>query len=325
MGNRILFITTKNLDYIRNVQEIKLVKQQDPGAGIIGSYDKSYFIRLMKVWLRILFSDMKKYDIVWIGFAPQLVYPLFWKFRKKKVVIDFFISFYDTLCYDRKMISPKALPGRLIYRLDLAVLKAAEIIICDTRAHREYFKKEFGVTKKEYRVLYLEADQRIFYPRQVKRPEFLLGKYVVLYFGSVLPLQGVEVILSAMESIKEDRELHFFIIGPLGKKLHTGRPEGENITYINWLPREELADYIAMADLCLAGHFHKDIRKASRTIPGKAYIYRAMEKAMILGDNEANREIFEESEKIVFVPMGDENALATAIVDMKNKKENVTV
>ena len=69
-----------------------------------------------------------------------------------------------------------------------------------------------------------------------------------------------------------------------------------------------------MADLCLAGHFNKDIEKAKRTIPGKAYIYEAMNKPMILGDNEATRELYNESMKgIYFVEMGDAEALAERI------------
>lgn len=310
---KILFITTKNLDYIRNVQEIKLVKRKDPGAVIIGSYHKSYFLRLLKVWIQILFTDLKKFDIVWIGFAPQLVLPLFWKFRKKKVVIDFFISFYDTLCFDRRLVKAHGFLGKLLFLLDKHTLKVAHKVICDTREHQSYFLDQFQERDKEYITLYLEADSRVFYPRAAEKPGKLAGKYVVLYFGSILPLQGVKVILSAIELLKEEEDLHFIMIGPLEKKYKATAPKGANITYISWLSHKELAEYIAMADLCLAGHFQKDIQKACRTIPGKAYIYQAMKKNMILGDNKANREIFAEGEGITFVPMGDAKALAQAI------------
>ena len=63
---RVLFVTTKNLDYIRNAQEISIVERCAAKSRII-------------------------------GFAPQLVLP-FWrgKFRRYLVVIDFFIFLYDT-------------------------------------------------------------------------------------------------------------------------------------------------------------------------------------------------------------------------------------
>ena len=68
---RVLFVTTKNLDYIRNAQEISIVERCAAKSRII-------------------------------GFAPQLVLP-FWrgKFRRYLVVIDFFIFLYDTFAGDR--------------------------------------------------------------------------------------------------------------------------------------------------------------------------------------------------------------------------------
>ena len=74
--------------------------------------------------------------------------------------------------------------------------------------------------------------------------------------------------------------------------------------------------------MCLAGHFCADIDKAKRTIPGKAYIYQAMKKPMVLGDNSANRELFSDGEKgVYFVRMGDGSALAEAITTAKNERD----
>ena len=95
----------------------------------------------------------------------------------------------------------------------------------------------------------------------------------------------------------------------------------ENIQYIDWLSQEKLAHYISWSDLCLAGHFNKEVEKASRTIPGKAFIYQAMGKEMILGNNPANRELFARDEKVIFVEMGDEKALAKAILTRLTDKD----
>ena len=206
--------------------------------------------------------------------------------------------------------------------MDQYTLKKADVVICDTNAHRNYFMEEFKVTNKEYRTIYLEADKTIFYPKNTERPPDLHNKFIVLYFGTILPLQGVEVILSAVDLLKEEKELHVFIIGPMKEELKKGAPKAENITYIDWLSGKDLARYIAMADLCLAGHFNSEISKAKRTIPGKAYIFRAMKKKIILGDNGANRELFKEDSSTFFVPMGNEEALAQKILYIKNLKRN---
>ena len=74
----------------------------------------------------------------------------------------------------------------------------------------------------------------------------------------------------------------------------------DNVLYFDWLSQDKLAEYIDMADLCLAGHFNKNINKAKRTIPGKAYIYEAMNKPMILGDNSATHELYNEGNKNIY-------------------------
>ena len=108
--NRILFITTKNVDYLRNVQEIRLLKEKNAEVTVIGSHSRKYLNRLFYVYRRLLTVKASDYGKVFIGFAPQLVLP-FWKkkFRKNTVVIDFFISMYDTLVNDRKVFSLKNL------------------------------------------------------------------------------------------------------------------------------------------------------------------------------------------------------------------------
>ena len=315
-NKRILYIATKNSDYLRLVQEIRLLRENGNTVTVISSSSKSYPKRLLQVYGRLLRTSMKDYDMSFVGFAPQLVLPLFRrKLKKKPLAMDFFISMYDTLCFDRKKFRPQSLAGRLLRRIDRKTLAAADLAICDTKAHGRYFCKEFGFPAEKMSVLYLEADSSIYYPRPMKEH----SDFTVLYFGSVLPLQGVSVILKAIDLLKDEKGLRFVFVGPLGNdNIRTG----ENITeYINWLPQEELAEKIAGADLCLAGHFDGDIMKAKRTIAGKTYIYRAMEKPVVLGDNPANRELFSESDKgVYFCEMGSPEKLAELIKQIKEQR-----
>lgn len=314
-NKRVLYVGTKNSDYLRLTQEIRLLREQGNEVTVIASPEKSYLKRLIYVYRKLLSVDMDGYDLSFIGFAPQLVMPLFaWKLKKKPIVMDFFISMYDTLCFDRKKFSPKSLIGRFIKSIDKNTLKHADLTICDTKAHGKYFCEEFSYPQKRMRALYLEADTSIYYPRETAPHE----DFTVLYFGSILPLQGVDVILEAMKLLENEEGLRFIVVGPLGSSRRTA----ENITdYYEWLSQEELAEKIASADLCLAGHFNSSIMKAKRTIPGKAYIYRAMEKPMILGDNPATHELYSESDEgIWFCPMGDPEALAKLIREIKEQR-----
>lgn len=313
----ILFITTKNLDYLRNVQEINLLKKEAASVDILGYKDKSYIKRLIKIYFRLLFRSVKKYDAIFIGFAPQLILPFFsFKFKKKTIIMDFFISVYDTMVFDRKKFKENSLLAKLCKYLDKKCIHMADYVISDTSAHGDYFSEEFELDRNKINTLYLEADTSIYNNKVYSRPENLRNKFVILYFGSILPLQGIEVILEAIALIKNKDDMHFYIIGPLGnnaKKVYD-----ESVEYIDWLPQEKLAEYIRYSDLCLAGHFNKDINKAKRTIPGKAYIYEAMDKPMILGENPATHELYKEDDKHFFVEMGNAKKLADIILEIKN-------
>lgn len=309
-NKRVVFVTTKNIDYIRNVQEIRFLEGHAGRLRVICSHRKNYAARILEVWWKLLLAG-RRYDVVFFGFAPQLVAPFFLKYSDKEIIIDFFVSVYDTLVNDRKKFSMRGPVARMCHLVDDYVIKRADWVVTDTRADARYFIREFDGDARKFKTVYLEADRNIYYPRKQRKRGALADKFVVLYFGSILPLQGVDIVLGAIGLLKEEKDIFFQFIGPVSDKYRT--PVQDNVEYIEWLAQEELAEYIANADLCLAGHFNSGIGKARRTIPGKAYIYSAMGKPMVLGDNEANRERYGSADNVLWTEMGNAEALAEVI------------
>ena len=317
----VLFITTKNIDYLRNTQEIRLIKDYSKSVDILYSEKKNNPLRILDVLGKIIRRKMNKYDVVFVGFEPQFVVPFVGKkFKNNTLIIDFFISVYDTLICDRKKFKDGGLVSKICRRMDIKTIKLADYVITDTRAHADFFIKEFGGEKERFETIYLEADSSIYYSREQKKTPEMKDKFTVLYFGSILPLQGVDVVLDAIRELNNRPEIYFDIIGPIPKQLN--KPIQDNVSYTTWLSQEELAEHIAASDLCLAGHFCKDIEKAGRTIPGKAYIYEMMGKKMILGDGEANHELFKADENHYFVERGNAKNLAGLILEITEKNKN---
>ena len=320
-GKKVAYIATKNADYIRISQEVSLVRNYADKALIITSNKAKYINRLLDVYKSILTTDFRDYDIVFVGFMAQMILPWFKaKFQSTQIIEDFFISIYDTLTNDRQRFSPQSLVGKLVHWIDKLSLKSADIIISDTNTHGKYFRQEFGITRKTFLTLYLEADRSLYYPRLLQKPEQWRDKFLVLYFGSILPVQGVDVVLNAVRRLSDWPQIHFIIIGPIEDKIH--KPNTANVTYIDWLSQQELARYIAFSDLCLAGHFSNRVEKANRTIPGKAYIYEAMDKPIVLGDSNGNKELFSQNEQITIVKRGSSSSLAKVILQSREKYES---
>ncbi len=312
-GKKVLFITTKNIDYIRNVQEIKILKENAKNVDILYSSQKNNILRIVSVLFQVYTKKINDIDVIFLGFEPQFILPFVRKkFKDKEVIIDFFISVYDTLVCDRKKISSKGIGAQFCRWLDEITLKNAAVIVTDTKTHAQFFIEEFNGEASKFETIYLEADRNIFYPRKQIKPKYLQNKYIVLYFGSILPLQGVEVILDAVRKMNGREDILFDIIGPIPKKYD--KPIQDNVRYTKWLTQQDLAERIAQADICLAGHFSANIDKAKRTIAGKTYIYEAMQKKMILGDTPANHELFSEDEKHQFVITGSADSLVEKLL-----------
>ena len=59
---KILFVTSKNLDYIRNTQEIKIIEEQASEYKVIGLKSTSYVKRVLYTYIKLLFTSFSEYD-----------------------------------------------------------------------------------------------------------------------------------------------------------------------------------------------------------------------------------------------------------------------
>lgn len=309
-NKNVLFISTKNADYIRNVQEITWLREHAENITVIVSSSKNYLIRILKVYFKTLWHLMRRdFDYLFVGFAPQLLFPLFLFFPKNKLIVfDFFISMFDTFVDDRKKVKPNSLIAKVLHYIDGHTIQKSDLTVVDTQAHGKYFANEFQRSLSKIVVFYIEADTEIYVPHVRNKNEL----FEVIYFGSILPVQGVDIVLEAIKKV-DNPAIHFTIIGPLQKKFAIHEEDYPQTTFIPWLSQMELAEKINQADLALAGHFSSTVGKANRTIAGKTYIYLAMDKPVVLGKSDANYELFSENSNTFFVERGNPKALANLI------------
>ena len=333
-GRKVIYITVKNADYIRTLQFRRVLLECALESLVISSEKAGPISRVFDLRRRLKSIDLSYYDVIIVGFLPQLI----WKYIRKKAgrqerldrpvfVADFFLSLYDTIVLDRKYIGTGNPLSRYLESLDRKVLEDADYVLTDTKADADFFGSEIlGYRRSDIEPFYLEAESSIYKasPEDEKtylateEAEYLQDKrtFEVLYFGTGLPLQGIDVVIEAYLILArkyEGRDIRMTYIGGLDDASQHIVERYSCIDIMPWLCQEELAARIRRADLCLAGHFAYGDGKQDRTIPGKAFIYEAMNKKMILGDSRANHEIFIEDENHHFVRRGDSEALSKAI------------
>ncbi len=266
------------------------------------------------------FLKEKEYDIVFVGFFGQPLMPVIASLTRKPVILDAFISGFDTMCFDRKKCKPYSSAGKALYWLDRKACELADLVICDTNAHIDYFCDRFSIDRSKFARVFVGAEDDIFYPRERKNGK---DHFSVLYYGTYLPLHGFEYVIRAAKLLEDHKEIRFKVIGS-GMMKDKIRMEAEemktrNIEFVDWVPYRDLPGEISEADICLGGHF-SGTEKADRVIAGKSFQMAAVQKPLILGDYEANKEFFRHGENAYFTRVADEKALAESIISLKNDK-----
>ncbi|HXF69365.1 MAG TPA: glycosyltransferase [Thermoflexus sp.] len=327
MKPQVLFISGRETEYIRN-RVLLAALQRYCNVTVLTGYGRNIITRSVSGLLKWSISR-PAYDVVLAGFYGQLIAIILALLQRQPVILDAYVSTYDTLCEDRKLFHPRSLPGRLAYWIDQKSLQLADIIITDTRANAQYFSQQFGISCEKFRVIYVGCDESLFYPRSDISPP--ASRCEVFYYGSFLPLHGIEIIVQAAELLKNYENIHFTLggNGPLFKSIKRMVEDLRltNVDLVGWIPLERLPFYVAGATICLGGHFSK-IPKAARVISTKTFQFIAMRKSTVVGDSRAIRELFVPGEHVYAVPMGDPAALAEAIrvlaedTPMRNKIAN---
>lgn len=275
-------------------------------------------LRYARLAIRLLRTP-PNYDLMCVGFLGQPLMPLARQLTRKPIMLDAFLSIYDTLCFDRCYFTPYSLAGQLAFRLDRASCALADLVVLDTQAHADYFCRTFGVPPTKLRSLFVGCDERIFYPYSNDSTSSL-----VLFYGSFLPLQGIDVIIRAAKLLEAAPKIRFRIIGKgmeYARIRHLAdRLDVQNVEFRLPVPLSQLPNEIAQAAVCLGGHF-STIDKATRVIAGKTFQCLAMGKPTVVGDNTANRELLTPGYDAWFCPMGNPEALASAILTLIHAPE----
>jgi len=267
----------------------------------------------------IFLRKKNKYDIIFVGFLSQTLLPFIRFFYKKRIIADFFISVFDTICNDRKVVRPDSFLGQMIFLYENWILHLTDGILTDTEHSKIYLNTLFNYPKGKIKVVYALANSDLFYPMENKKKK--KNQFNVFYYGSCQPLHGIDTIIKSAKLLEKEN-INFLLIGPIRKKYDEliRHLKPNNVEFIDYVDYEELPIYISGADLCLGGHFSGN-EKAGRVIAGKTFQFASMKKAVIIGDYKANHEIFHHGRDAYFVGVDNAPALAEAILELRKNDE----
>jgi len=327
---RVCFFGGYNPKYIRNVI-IKegLIKN---GVEVVECHTKSKF----KFWLRypiLFFRHLKffpvKYDFIFVpAFRHKdvLLAKLIGLLTNKPVVFDPLVSRYETKVLDQKRVPAYSMQARYNFKIDRLSFKLADIILVDTFAHADFYAREFGINRSKFsRVPVGVSDELFSLIKTEGKEESRKGNnFLVQFYGSFLPLQGIEYIVQAARIVgTRDKTICFELIGS-GQTFAMIKGlieelEFKNIVLRNWVPFNELPELISRADICLG--IFGNTEKARRVVPNKVFQCLSLKKPVITGRTPAILEFFVDRENILLCEPANADSLARAIMVLKDNEE----
>jgi glycosyltransferase involved in cell wall biosynthesis len=220
--------------------------------------------------------------------------------RGRPLIFNPLVSLADTLVGDRGRFRAGSFAARALETVDRRAFRAADVVVADTEADAQFFAGLAGLG--EVPVCFVGAEDRLFKPGW-SPPD----RFVALFVGKLIPLQGVETIL---EAAREAPEIEFRLVGSGQLEgLLAARPP--NVEHVPWVEYAALPAELRRAG-CALGIFGTT-GKAQRVIPNKAFQAIACAAPLITADTPAARELLVDEESALLVPPGDAQALAHAV------------
>ncbi len=300
--------TATLLQALRQIKSLTLYEALNTSCGWL-RYGQT-LSRLL--WIRLRHQP----DFYILGFRG---YELFWLVRLitwgKPLIFDHMMSPYDSLVNEKHRLSPHSWLARFVHWYERGILHTTDVVLTDTVMHQTYFARLLKVNPQKIFPLHVAADETVFTPCSQKPQTTASEVFSVFFYGSFLPLHGIEVILQAASRLL-GKPIELTLVGGHKQDLRPfhalcSQLNLTNITHIPWIDYVDLPQWACQADLCLGGPFG-NTGQGRRVITGKTYQFLALGQPTVIGEAEKN-EHFINQHNCLLVPQGDPEALAESI------------
>ena len=318
---RICYFGIYNPNYARN--EVNIRGLRENGIEVVECHTDKKGFKKYPILFKKLWSLKDRYDVLFVGFHGHAVMPIAWivakMIHRKKIIFDALISVYDTNVFDRKKHSAVSLMALKYWFIDWLSCVLADRVLLDSASHCKYFEDTFHIRSGKFRTVFLGCNDKVMYPRPQKKEN---QNFLVHFHGTYIPLQGIPFIVRAAKLL-ENEDVVFNIIGKLAtyrEAIDLAKDLGiSNINFIDYVPYDRLADYMANADVCLGLFGATD--KAKRTAAFKIAEAMAMARPVITAETPAVKEFLLNRENALLCKIADERDLADKIIELKENKE----
>ncbi len=287
-------------------------------AGFLALALRAIAVYARLVWRYLWVGSHQVVVVGYPGYCDIILARLLNLFRRRLLVLVSFISLYDTIVLDRGQAKEKSWKAKLLYQIDRWAFCCADMVLVDTWEVGEYFSRVFSLPPEKFHRSMVGNVFDGFEPASPPRQPPVR----VLFFGTYVPLHGIEHIVAAADLLREE-DFEFILVGR-GQLYASVREEAERLQlkrmhFIDdWMHTEALADRMREADICLG--IFGTTSKASRVIPYKVFGSLALRRPVVTRDSPAVREMLVDGESAILCEAGSGAALAAALRRLRDEK-----
>jgi glycosyltransferase involved in cell wall biosynthesis len=198
----------------------------------------------------------------------------------------------------------------------------ADHILVNSPAYREYLLGK-GIDSAKISLIANGVDCHMFEPaaqgEQIRREFGLRDAFVVTYAGAMGMANDIPTILRAAQRLRNEADIRWMLVGD-GKERAALQQSANtmvlpNVVFTGARPKTEMASFLAASDACVATL--QNIPMFRTTYPNKVFDYMAAGRPTLLAIDGVIREVVEAADAGIFVPPGDDEALASAVLNLR--------
>lgn len=217
---------------------------------------------------------------------------------------------------------------RLSRWLENFLYARADHVLVNSPAYRDYVHEK-GIRLEKISLIANGVDPTLFDPQskgvEVRRELGLDSCFVVTYAGALGIANDIPTVLRAADRLRDHRNIRFLFVGDGKERPNLEKTAQEmnlaNVVFAGSRPKTDIPTILAASDACLA--ILMNIPMFRTTYPNKVFDYMAAEKPTILAIDGVIRQVIEAAGGGLFVPPGDDESLAAAVLRLASNPDKV--
>lgn len=265
-----------------------------------------------------------KVDVIWaanpdvVAMVPALAYGMI---KRRPVTTNVDDLAIEDL-YDLNLVKRKSVLASIIELLTRLLYGSMKAITPISPGYVNPLIKKYGVDRKRIHVVYGGVDLNVFKPKTAEQNNPRKDEFIVLYSGAFSIAYDFNQVLNAAKILEEKDSRVKFILQGKGELVNQIRSKINqlglrNVVVIDkLLSREEVAELLNRADVLIQPL--GDYGKPHMGVSTKLYEYQAVGKPIICCSAGQPAKYVKETCSGIVVKPGDCEALAKAILYLKN-------